>query len=157
MTGLEYYRIKKDLSRKALAEQVGCTESSVRLYERLASQGKGRSSLWVAFSDYLGVSVAELLKSDFPGVPDRNNQMYFRKSKTANSENPITVYYRAHRLSYRELAERMGYTTRECGRKACAAERASPQHIRALAEYEGISVSAFVRKYSSNTKEKEGK
>lgn len=159
MTGLAYYRIQRDLSRKEFAKQVGSTESNVRAYEeQFAPQGRGRSSLWLAFSDYLGVSVEELLKSDFPDIPDRNNQMFYRPSKTANPHNPVTVYYRTHRLSYQELAERLGRTSRECARKACAAQKASRKHIRALAKHEGITEKAFLSKYSLNVniEEKEG-
>ena len=155
MIGLAYYRIQRDLSRREFAKQVGTTEGSVRTYEeRLAPQGRGCSSLWLTFSDYFGVSVEELLKSDYPDIPDRNNQMLYRKSRTANPSNPVTVYYRTHRLSYRELAELLGKTSRECGRKACAAQQASRKHIRTLAKYEGISEEEFIRKYSN---EKEGK
>lgn len=162
MTGLAYHRILQDLSCKELAEQVGCTKDSVRLYEKhLAPQKKGRSSLWLAFSDCLKVPVQELLKTDFPDLTDRKNGRTIRWSKTANPCNPITIYYRTHRLSYRELAERLGRTSRECARKACTAQRASQKHIKALTKYEGISEKAFLRKYAHNVdvleiKEKEG-
>ena len=154
MTGLAYYRIQRDLSRKELAELIGCATETVYLYEKLAQDGKGRSSLWLDFSDCLEVPVQELLKIGFPDVVDRNNGRTVRWSKTANPNNPITNYYRTHRLSYKELAERLGYTSRECGRKACTAKVPLRKHIRALASYEGISEHEFIKKYSN---EKEGK
>ena len=150
MTGLAYYRIQKDLSCKELAEQAGCATGTVCLYEKLAMEGKGRSSLWMEFSTCLGVPVEELLKTDFPDVIDRKNGRTIRWSKTANPDNPVTIYYRRHRLSYLELAERLGRTTRECARKACAAETPSKKHIKKLAAFEGISEKAFLCEYSNN-------
>ena len=158
MTGLKYYRIQKNLSSEELAKLTGYTVGSIRLYEKMAAEGRGRSSLWIAFSDVLGVPVQELLRCDLPEIIDRKNRRTIRWSKTANSNNPITIYYRVHRLSYYELAQRLGNTTRECGRVVCSAPKASPKHIKALARYEGVSEQAFLRKYSPqmNNKVKEG-
>ena len=150
LSGLAYYRIERDMSRKKLAERVGTTTKTVALYEKLAWEGKGRSSLWMAFSDCLGVPVQELLKTEFQDVVDRNNGRKLRESRTANSSNPITNYYRIHRLSYQELAERLGKTSREFARLVCASENPQAKYIKALAEHEGISEKAFIRKYSAN-------
>ena len=156
MVGLAYYRIQNNLTYEDLAKQTGYTPGSIRLYEKLAAERKGRSSLWLMFSDCLGVSVQELLRTDFPELVDRNNHRIIRWSKTANPNNPITIYYREHRLSYLELARRLGNDSRESGRVVCSRPKASTKHIKALARYEGISEQAFLRKYSPKnyTKEK---
>ena len=157
MTGLRYYRILRDLSREELAEQVGCRAETIYLYERVyGAEGRGRSSTWMDFSACLDVPVQELLKTGFPDIVDRKDRRTIRWSKTANTENPITIYHRTHRLTYLELAQRFGRTTRECGRLACVAPLASKKHIKALASYEGISEKAFLRKYSPKTNNKKG-
>ena len=147
MTGLEFYRIKKDLSRNELAEQVGCVTATVALYEKLVQEGKGRSSLWLTFSNALGVPVSELMRTDLPELVDRKNGWLNRPSRTANPDNPIAVYRAAKHLTYGEISEIIGCTTREAGRLACAKTTPSKKHIVALARYEKMSPEEFIRKY----------
>lgn len=152
MVGLEYFRIEKNLSCQELAQLAGVPPTCVSSYVNYARQGsgsRGRSHVWLAFSNALTTPVDDLLRSDYPDLIDRTNRLKFREAKTANNSNPITQYKRRHRLSLPELAVRLGKTSRECARLACAADVPSDKHIRALAAYEGISVREFLNTYTN--------
>lgn len=149
MTGIAYYRIKQNLSRSELSQKAGVAKETVSLYEKLAARGKGRIWIWLKFSDCLAVSVDELLRDDFPDLIDRTDPHKFRTSRTANPNNPITNYYLANRLTFGELATRLGRTSRECARVVCSAEKASDAHLNTLAAYENMTKEEFIKKYSN--------
>lgn len=153
MVGLEYFRIKSGLSCQELAQLAGVSSTRVSSYVNYARKGcgpRGRSHVWLAFSNALSVPVDDLLKTTYPELIDRTNRLKFRDAKTANSANPITQYKLRHCLSLPELAARLGKTSRECARLACAADTPSDKHIQALAAYEGISVYEFLKTYAMN-------
>jgi len=152
MVGLEYFRIKRGLSCQELAQLAGVSSTRVFSYVNYARKGggsRGRSHVWLAFSNALTTPVDDLLRSDYPGLIDRTNRLKFREAKTANNSNPITQYKLRHCLSLPELAARLGKTSRECARLACAADIPADKHIRALAAYEGISVREFLNTYTN--------
>ena len=148
MTGLAYHRISQDLSCRELAKKVDCPEGSVRFYEKhLIPQRKGRSSLYIAFSDALGVPIQELLRTDMPQLVDRKSGLIVRPGRTANPGNPIAVYRSRHRLTFKEIAVLLGNTTREAGRLACARAEALEEHIVKIAAHEKLTPKEFTKKY----------
>lgn len=148
MNGLRYYRIKRGFSPRELAESANVSRNIITVYETPSSSNRSNGETYLRLSDVLGVPIDELLREDFPDEPDTTLGDGIRHSETAVACNPITVYREAQKLSFRALAHRLGRTTRECGRKACARAIPLDEHIQALSTYEGITPEAFIKKYS---------
>lgn len=147
MNGVAYYRIKRGLSLATLSEVAGVGIPTMERYESTDGNYRGNGNVYLRLSDALGVPIVELIRENYPDIPDPTAKRKQLPSRTANPANPITRYREAHQLSFKELAQRLGNTTRESGRKACHRNVPLNEHIEALASYEGITSAEFYIKY----------
>ena len=147
MTGLEHYRIKRCFSRKELAKRANISITTIYSYENCAHCGNGET--YLCLSNVLGVPIDELLRENFPEMKNVTVPRAFRTSVTANQNNLVNAYREANCLSFKALADRLGKTSRECGRQACVAELPLDKHVQALATYEGITPEKFITIYSA--------
>ena len=69
------------------------------------------------------------------------------ESKTENPNNCLSQYRKTKNLTFEELAMRLGNSTREAGRIACARSVPLDKDIQKLATFEGISVEDFRKLY----------
>ena len=146
INGIEYYRRKRGMSIRALAEK---SELSVP-YVRSLLHGKGCETAlrqYMRLSNALGTPIDTLLPNYDENELDVGRYCTYG-SQTEDRGNCITVYRHRKGLSYRQLALRMGCATRESGRQACMHAVPKEKHLRALAAYEGISPEEFCRRYS---------
>lgn len=149
MTGLKHHRIAKNLSLKELATLAETSRFTIENYENPDSAQNGNSEIYLRLANALEVTIDELLRPDYPELDDpKAGREGKRRSATANPMNPITVYRDAHGLTFMQIATLIGNTTKESGRKACAAQQPLERHINALAVKEGISADEFRALYS---------
>ena len=148
MNGVAYYRIKRGLSKPELSELANVNLGTIFAYENPENPSRGNGYTYLRLSDALGVPIDELVREDFPDIPDPTTTGKPQFSRTANPENIITRYRDENNLTFAELSKRFGITSREGARKACKAEVANENHISALATYEGITPEEFIRKYN---------
>lgn len=148
MNGIRYHRIQNGASQMTLADRVGVGYWTIRKYESPDYSGNGSTDVYVRIGDALGVTLDELLSDNYPEIPDPFAGHGMRRSSTAVSENPLTVYRNVYSLTFSELAVRLGNSTKESGRQACATSVPLEKHINALAAYEGITPEEFLTKYT---------
>lgn len=154
MKVLRKHRVDMGISQAELAALANVSYETIRKYEDPDYSGCGNAEIYLRLSDILVVPIDELLRTDYPETADGLAGHGMRRSSTAVNENPVTVYRNEHKLTFREVASRLGRTSRECGRKACAAKVPLGQHINALAIYEGITPEELLARYSPSDKER---
>lgn len=146
MYGVEFYRRKNGLLLKELAAAVGTTVDVIR---KIESQGVSTTSTltYQRVSDVLGVPIDELI-SIFPDDAFEGCTRYKGKSRVSNPSNPIEVYRSVHRLSFKGISNRLGHNSSQYGQYVCKRPWPIDSNIKTLADYEGVSVQAFLKKYS---------
>ena len=145
MYGIEYQRLRCRFSVREFAKRAGVSF----VYVNRACQNPWVISGHIAIklADALGVSIDELVRVYEGEEVDNFSHRAAVRSRTANPGNCLERYRIANRLTFAELARRLGNTSREAGRKACLQEKPLRKHIHAIAKYEGISEEAFREKY----------
>lgn len=143
MYGLKYHRMKQWLSQKELAKLSGCSLQTITRLEQDMP-----SSTWCRIIDdcakALGVSMDEIVR-EYPDDILSDGDHPSTESRTENPHNCLSQYRRAKNLTFEELAIRLGNSTREAGRIACARSVPLDKDIQKLAAYERISVEDFRR------------
>ncbi len=148
MNGVKYYRTKKGLNQKQLAALSGVSMVTIAAMEK-GGRNKGiYPGKYIKIKAVLCVSVDELLREDFPAVEDGAPVRILRRSRTENVQSCLTQYRHVHRLTLDEMSSRLGVTSKECSRQACAAEVSLEKHIQTLASFEGLSVIEFIELYT---------
>ncbi len=150
MNGVKYYRLVRGISIKMLAEKSDLSEMTIVNMEKLDVPHSIAIKNYKKVRAALGVRVDELFCNDFPEITEKTRAGY--SSKTENAGNCITVYRSTEKLTFKALAHRMGVTSRECARQACAAKEPLEKHVLALATYEGMTAEEFRRTYSGDMK-----
>lgn len=149
MNGVKYHRIKKGLTQRELARLSGVSIPTVLNMEQMTCPHGIYGYNYLKIQDVLNVSMDMLIRNDYldDGLEEQISIPY--PSKTENPDNCITKYRRMNNLTFKALAQRLGVTSRECARKACAAETPLQKHLISLATYEDISVGNFIDTYST--------
>lgn len=100
------------------AKAAGITENTLARYERNDDIAQRSVQIYLNLSDALSVKVSDLIRSDYPDLIDRTSMMKSLPSRGENLQNPIACYRRIQRLTYEELAVRLGrtpdYRIRKC-------------------------------------------
>lgn len=148
MNGIRYYRIEKGMTQHELAALAGVSIATIVSMEQMERPHGIYTYNYKKVRDVLGIPLDELIRNDFPDREDAGYASVPYASRTENPNNCISEYRREKKLSFQKLAERLGATSRECGRKACVPDIPLEKHIQTLAAYEGISVEEFIRRYS---------
>lgn len=145
MNGIEYYRRRSEMTKAELAAKSGLATPIV---QKLTTGLRGNTAIYVyqALATALGVTLDDLLAEDYPNTLSART---LPLSRTENPDNCITNYRKSHKLSFSALAKRLGATSRECGRQACARATPLAEHIDRLAAYEGVSVKVFLARYGN--------
>ncbi len=152
MTGVHYWRCKRRLTSTALVKLCGVNEKTLRNMER---------EFQPAVSLHQYIKVAEALQTSVESIfeiyPENalNDSDRPDRSGLANSPvvNLIGQYRKQQNLTYKQLAERYGATSREFGRLLCNAPKPSKAAIKAFADFEKISVEEFEKLYEVNKEE----
>lgn len=146
INGIEYYRRKRRMTRADLEAVSGVSISCILEYESMDSLDKCRMEKILRLADALEVTVDQLLEDH-----DRKEltllDRSFRDSGMHNPKNPLAIYRKVHNLTLDELSERLGGLTRWGTSKICRVENPPVWHIRALAQWEDMSVEEFLDTY----------
>lgn len=149
ISGTEFYRSKARMSIRELSERSGvCAAVLVKLCGGEPPMNTPLS-VYMRAAEALDVSLADLLKMHDERELDIGDQAAY-PSRTECMTNCVAVYRRTKGLTYEQLARRLGSPNRECGRQACAGERAGKKHVRVLAAYEGITPEQFRQQYATD-------
>lgn len=145
MTGLEYHRRIQGVSISALSVSSGISKITIMKMERDPENVTRDTAIKIA--DALGVSVDQLLE-----IHAEEETVHFSlrtsvQSATSNPDNCLERYRREKHITFQTLAKRCGNTTKEAGRIACRRDSPLLKHIQAVADFEGISVEEFNKKY----------
>ena len=146
MTGVEYYRRKRQLTRSELSTRSGLSKQSLMNYEQKGVPGHTSVSPLLNLADALGVTLDELL-TDYDGSELTTADRIRRGSKIDSPRNAVSNYRIAHNLRYQELADRLGVSGREAARVICKRETARRKHILTLSRYEKLSPETFLERY----------
>lgn len=147
ITGLEYYRCRRHITKLALKEQTGISMNSIGLW------GNNPGAMEHACIDRL-LRLAEALDVTLDQLCEvhalselSDGDRPARSSAREFPVNCLTVYRQRENLSFECLAARMGLTTREAARVNCMRKEPRERYIRALAKYERISADEFRSRY----------
>ena len=145
MYGIEYHRMKQRLTKKEFAERAGC---SLQTLARLEQEMPPSASCRIIdnCAKALGVSMEEIVR-EYPDDILAAGDHPSTESKTENPNNCLSQYRRAKNLTFEELAMRLGNSTREAGRIACARSVPLDKDMQKLASFEGMSMEAFQELY----------
>ena len=146
MIGVEYFRHKNKLTRKALKELSGITTMTIMNYERKGIPGSAYVSSLLPVADALGITLDELV-DEYDARDLSTQDRAARYSAIRSPHNAVSNYRIAHNLRYQELADRLGLGDRESARVACKRETARAEHVIRLAGYEQISAEEFLKRY----------
>ena len=147
MNGIYYWRKKSGLTVSELAELSGLSTTSIRKLEKQISTST-TLSIYMMIADALGKSVDQLLETYDPHTLNAGESRR-KSSRRALDGNMIALYCRRENLSYQQLADRLGVTSRERARQLCRAQDTPKKHLARLAAYEEISESEFLRRYAA--------
>ena len=140
MTGIWVERRRKGLSAAKLAAMVGVTPASIRKWEREIPPRLSAQHL-IALADALDVLIDDLVKTyNDVLTPNEDRVPYECKVPPGNC---IEIYRRRKMLSYRQLADRMGVSTKQGASQICRAKKPSPKYLARLAALEGVSPTKF--------------
>ncbi len=143
MTGVFYWRRERSLSEDQLAD---LTDVSVWTIQALEKKIKSTTcfSVYCRIAEVLDVSIENLFAEyNYPVEKRRGRE---RKKLDCNA---IAVYCREHNITYQQLADRLGLTSRERARQICRANVVSEKHINRLAKFEGLTAEEFCERYAA--------
>lgn len=142
MTGLEFYRHKRQLTQESLAFASGVNKDTIKWFERRGPRDGMEVRVLIALADALGTTVDALVaehdSSELTTI-DRST----RESKICSPRNAVDNYRVMKNLRYQELADLLGLAARESARTVCKRTTARDLYIRMLANYEGLTEDAF--------------
>lgn len=146
MNGIYYWRKKCGLTVKELAELSGLSIVSIQKLEKQVCKTTTLSA-YMKIADALGRTVDQLLDSYDPHTLNAGESRR-KSSRKALEGNIIALYCRHEDLSYQQLANRLGVTSRERARQLCRTQDAPEKHVSRLAAYEAIPVEEFIKRYA---------
>lgn len=147
MTGVSYWRMKRHLSKKELAEKAGVSFTFIsKLEKRYAPESAFVLYIWLA--DALNVTVDGLLEEYNEAELSLGDHGTYRKTEGKHKVvNCIAEYRKEENLTYQELSSILGIASRERARQICNALSPSKKHMKVLAERENLSVADFIARY----------
>lgn len=149
MTGVKYFRILSQMPREKLAEITDISIPTLRKMENASDPSRICASNYRKVSTVLSVSVADLIRCDYPDAKDGGPVRSSRKSRTDNKFNCISIFRMKKGLTYQRLADCMELGSRQRAHQLCCEEEPLTKYIAILAQYEKMSAEEFTEKYSA--------
>lgn len=151
MNGIRYWRLKRRMTYTALAQETGCSSTTIHSWE--TNPDHITSTLLVRIADVLEVTVDELM-AEYPedtiSLGDHPEGKY---TMAAVRLNPVGRYCRAHNISLREYAALAGKRSKQSAQYAWRKASPKPKEIEPLAQREGLSLKAFLTLYRKEVSE----
>lgn len=146
MTGIQYWRIVKNITPRELATAAGISIWTLLSLEKEIKESTGLN-VYSGIAAALGVTI-EMVISEYD-KPDGIVNIRRGKCRKELDGNVVAVYCKRKNLTFQELADQLGVTSRERARQICRAPEVSKKHISKLAEIEGLSLEEFNVKYAA--------
>lgn len=152
MNGFRYWRRKRHMTLRELAQAAGCPEAFLVAQERKANPSVSSATV-AAVARALGVTMDELFQvypEEALGAGDHHG------NRSRSGGRPINVvgrYRLARNLTYRELANQLGQGSPQAARNLCVSRRPSRRSLEKLAALEGLGVEEFLRRYGEEENE----
>ena len=105
MTGLEYYRRKKQYSKAGLARCSGVCKDTIKAYEKFGISENASVDVLLSLADALEVPVDDLI-ADCEGGDLTTRDRATRTSKIQSPGNAVNNYRIKNNLRYQELASK---------------------------------------------------
>jgi transcriptional regulator with XRE-family HTH domain len=123
--------------------------STFKTYENPDVPAPGSGDTYLRISNALRVPIDELLRTDFPELPDPTHG---KKAdfKGDNETNIVARYRKAQSLTFSELGVRIGNVSRQAAKMACKRNAALSHHIKLLSIYEGVTPKDLIKKYEAS-------
>lgn len=148
MSGFRYWRHKRRLTLQELAQAAGCAPAFLILQERKANLSAS-SALVASVAGALDVTMEELFQ-EYPEEALEAGDHHGNRSRVGGRPlNAVGRYRLAHNLTYRELADRLGVTSRQSAQALCVSPRPSLRFLERLAALENMTVEEFLCHYST--------
>lgn len=149
ITGIKYWRRKKRFTRKELSKRAAVSENFITNAEKEISP-QTVFSTYIKLANALSVPLDDLLKEyDDSQLDYCDHATYlFKKKRPPENANCIAKYRIDENLTYQQLSEILGITSREGARKICNSSCPSSKHLKTVAAREGISVEEFLFRYT---------
>ena len=147
MTGLEFYRKKRQMTRDVLAELAGVTRESILIYEHRGFSAGTSMQMLLALTTALEITVDELV-ADHDEAELTTIDRSVRPSNIVSPGNVIYRYKVVHNLRYDELATILGLAARESARYVCKCKTAGKKHVIRLCQHEHMSEDEFLLRYA---------
>lgn len=149
MIGLEFFRRKRRMTRRALADRAGVTVDTIRNYTTKGISDSVSVDMLLALAGALEITLDELLgEYDGRNLTTMDRPVY--SSVIDSPKNIVNTYRIDNNLRFEELAARLGLGDRESARSACRRETAREEHILRLCRYEGMDYHEFVDRYDTD-------
>ena len=142
ITGAMYYRVKKNMTRKELAELSGLDFHTI---SRVENGGDLRKMLHKTVANYaqaLGVTMDALM--EVHDISELGNSTHIVRSRTAHPGNCIANFAREKHYTMKQLGDVLGVTGER------EREYAPPRYVQILAEREGVLPAEFRRRYGND-------
>ena len=145
VSGIVYFRRKRRMSRKQLAQQSDVQEPTIKRMETDRSFHHP-SHMYMRLAACLGITVDDLIAM-YPVSMLEDGDQYIKSESSSHQDNCIARYRIIHNLRFWQLADRLGLADKESARIVCKRASALEKHVETLAKYHGISAAEFHRRY----------
>lgn len=149
--GIRYYRKKRRFTYAQLAELAGV--SLPALSQAVNNPLHCTTTILAKLCAALEITIDEAFRL-FPEDELAEGDHPTYTSKIEDKTNCVAYYRSVHNLTFAQLSERLGYTSREASRVACAKAVPSEKNIQALADYEGITSADFLIRYHTGQRKR---
>jgi len=148
VSGLVFYRCKRRMSRKQLAQQSDVQEATIKRMETDRSFHHP-SHMYMRLASCLGITVDDLIAM-YPVSMLEDGDQYIKSESSSHQDNCIARYRIIHNLRFRQLADRLELGDKESARIVCKRASALEKHVETLARYHGITAAEFHRRYDGS-------
>lgn len=151
MSGFRYWRCKRHMTLRELAQEAGCNRVFLMIQEREANPSAS-SALVASVAKVLNVTMDELFQ-EYPEEALEAGDHHGNRSRPGGRPLNVVGRYRlAHNLTYREMADRLGQHSSQAARNLCISPRLSRRSLERLAALENLEVEELLRRYDEEEK-----
>ena len=147
MTGIEYFRLKRRMSVKALTAAAHLGATTVTYYEHLRPE-QMQVPVLLKISRALDVPIDDLIKEYDERLLEPGDHHTHTRNISLGKTTPLANYRRAKNLTVAQLAGIAGCSKQNISR-ACIEGGHRNKLVRRICEYENIDRETFDRLYGS--------
>lgn len=147
MIGLQFYRMKRHLSFKALVARSGVSETTIRNYENKTPRDDMQIPTLLSLAEALGVTI-EMLVADYDPADLAPGDHHAVRVSSAHADKPLTQYRVQKNYTMQQVGDILGIHRQHVD-KLSKLSAIPPKYLQQLCEYEGITPDVFLERYGS--------